>query len=107
MVPVSFLNIFLWFELLSVVWFLMVSLIQKQSYGLTYKFTFNKSEHVGRCFNYTRGVFMSPTTSKIERLATIVKGFQPLTVVAKLSVLDFLGRTGYTGYWIYCQKICI
>ena len=36
-----------------------------------------------------------PQISKIQRFATVVNGFQSLTIVAKLSILDVSGDPGY------------
>ena len=36
-------------------------------------------------------------TSKMESFATIVNGYKPLTIVAKLSILNVFGSPGYAS----------
>ena len=39
----------------------------------------------------------------MENFATIVNGFQPLTVVTKLSILDTFGGSGYASEFPFCK----
>ena len=38
--------------------------------------------------NVTRGGSRAASTSKIEHFVIIINGFQPLTIITKLSILD-------------------
>ena len=39
----------------------------------------------------------------MKNFATIVNGFQPLTVVTKLSILDTFGGSGYASEFPFCK----
>ena len=56
-----------------------------------------------------RGVAGLPQTSKMESFATVVNGWTPLTIVAKLSILDVCGgpdyASGLEGYRIFRQTM--
>ena len=53
-----------------------------------------------------RGVTRPPQAAKTESFATIVNGFLPLNIVAKLSILDVCGGPGYASEcWVkYIEK---
>ena len=44
-----------------------------------------------------RGVAKIPQTSKMENFATIINNFEPLIVVAKLTILEVRGGPSYAS----------
>ena len=54
----------------------------------------------------SRSVAKTPRISKMQRFATIVYALQPLTMVAKLSILNVCGGSGYVSDFLIYFKSC-